>query len=156
MNKSGHAVEWRGQTLYLSDRTDKVKQGYCRWVANRLLDNARKTLRADRYYSFERSVLAHLPQWTTIPDPEVVTSFAEPDANLQIVRLHLDATIEELPDEELRAFLEAKEADPDSDYMRALKLIEAQADPKVSGAFFGSQAPTDASEPKANSAASAT
>lgn len=156
MNKSGYPVEWRGQTLYLSDRTDKVKQGFCAFTVNRMLDNARKVLRADHYYQFERSALAHLPNWTTIPDPEVVLAFAEPDADVQMFRLHLDATANDIADAELREIIRAKESDPESDYMRALKLIEAQANPKVSGAYFGSQAPTDGSEPKANSAGQAT
>jgi len=131
MNKAGHPVEWRGRTLYLSDRTDGVKQAYCRWVANRLLDNARKALRADHYYDFERRVMGHLPQWTTVPDGEVVASFREPDAMRQLVRLHLDATPDDLPDAEIDELIRAKEADPDSDYSRALKLIAEQADPKA-------------------------
>lgn len=155
MNKTGYPVEWRGQTLYLSDRTDGVKQGYCRWVVNRMLDNARKVLRADHYYQFERSAMAHLPEWTTIPDPEVVLSFSEKDAGIQLLRLHLDATADEIPDDELREFLKVKEADG-SDYDRAMKMILGQADPKASGASSGSQAPTDESEPKPNSAEQAT
>lgn len=131
MNKSGHPIEWRGQTLHLSERTDKVKQGFCRWVVNRMLDNARATLRADHYYRFERSTLAHLPQWTTVPDAEVVTALSEPDAGIQLLRLHLDATPDEMPDAELREFLAVKEADEDSDYSRAMKIIREQADPKT-------------------------
>jgi hypothetical protein len=156
MNKTGYPVEWRGQALYLSDRTDKVKQRFCKWAALRTLDNARETMPGVRYYSFERAMMAHLPQWTTLPDPEVAAAFAEPDAGLQLLRLHLDATPDELPDEELKAFLAAKEADPDSDYMRALRLIEAQENPKAPGACSGSQAPTDGNEPSPNSAGSGT
>lgn len=131
MNKAGHPVVWRDQTLYLSDRTDKVKAEYCRFVVNRSLDNARRTLRADHYYEFERRALAHLPQWTTVPDGEVVASFKEPDAMRTLVRLHLDATPEELPDSEIDELIRVKEADPDSDYSRALRLIGEQADPKA-------------------------
>ena len=156
MNKEGHAVSWRGQTLYLSDRTDKVKQGFVAFAVNRTLDNARAVLRADHYYAFERRLLGHLPEWTTVPDGVVVSALAEPDAMLQLVRLHLGATPEELPDDEIKALIAAKEPDPDSDYSRALRLVAENADPKASGAFFGSQAPKDASEPRPNSAGPAT
>jgi len=156
MNKTGFPVSWRGQTLYLSERTDKVKQGFCAWVANRMCDNARKGMRADHYYAFERSVWAHMPEWTTIPDPEVVTAFGEADAGVQLVRLHLEATVEEMPDDEIKELLAAKESDPDSDYSRAMKRIKESANPKASGASSGSRAPTDASEPKPNCAGSAT
>jgi hypothetical protein len=153
MNKTGYPVEWRGQTLYLSDRSDKVKAAFCRHVANRMLDNARETMPAVRYYSFERSVMSHLPEWTTIPDPEVVTGLAEKDAGAVLLRLHLDATRDEITDEELQALIDAKQHDPHSDYSRAMRLINGQADPKAEGASSGSQAPTDASEPRPNSAA---
>lgn len=156
MNTVGHPVRWRGQTLYLSDRTDRVKFAYCSWVANRTLDNARKVLRADLYYEFERRVMAHLPQWTSVPDGAVVASFQEPDAMRQLVRLHLDAAEDELPDAELDALIAEKSADPDSDYSRALKLIGETADPKASGASSGSRAPTVASEPTPSSAGSPT
>ena len=152
MNKTGHPVEWRGQTLYLSDRTDKVRQAFCRHVARRMLENARVTLRAVHYYDFERSVLSHLPQWTTIPDAAVVTGLAEPDAGAVLLRLHLDATPDEIPDSELQALIDAKQGDPDSDYARAMRLINGQADPKASGAGSGSPAPTGASGQWPNSA----
>lgn len=157
MSDTGYVVRWRGETYSVSDLTDKVKHRYCVWLYGHMLDNAKVYKKAKDFVRFERQLTASPPEWTSLPDFEVLDSFNKPPGRRQLLRLLLDLSDDPadptfMAEEDLEAMVAEKSADPDSDLNRAMRLVGESADPKARGAARSSPAPAAGSEPTPPSA----
>jgi hypothetical protein len=156
MNEQGYPVEWRGRKFVASDLTDELKERYCAWLYNHLLDNARARKSASDYLRYENRLTAAPPEWTSLPDDATLASLDKLPGRRQLLRLILSLKPETDPDgmsdAEMDELIREKEADPGSDLKRAMNLIRDRADPKAKRAGGGSPARTDESAPTPPSA----
>ena len=147
-----YEVKWRGETYHASDLTDELKFRYCQWLYGHMLENAKRYKTAAQYLEFDRKLTASPPEWTSLPDPEVLQSLGKPPGQKALMRIILNLDSDAMNDADFDEMIAAKEADETSDLKRAMKLIKEDADPKAQRGEPGSPRPMVASEPMQPSA----
>lgn len=154
---NGYPVRWRGRKLTASDLTDDLKNGYCVWLYNYMLDNARERMTVNAYRAYENQLTAAPPEWTSLPDRSVLAALdpnnTRREPKRQLTRMILGLKLPEddpeagMSEEELDELIAEKSADPDSDLNRAMRLVREGADPKARRGEPGSPPREAESEP---------
>lgn len=140
-----YPVAWGEKTLHLSNLTGGIKRAFCDWVVLRLrtdaeADYAGYPAKRNEYLDGLRARV-----WWVAGRMSPTTwewLYKSHEGGRQYARLLLGVGEKEMPDAELDEFLDAKEADPASDYMVALALIHEDANPKAKARPANTSAPT--------------
>lgn len=129
----GYPVEWRGQTLYLSDLTRGVKKAFVKWAKAYLTREGIENLgdRPEVLNGYLASLYGNV-WWADGPMSDACHKLlSSADGGRQLNRLLFGDSVRHFSDDDLDELLDAKEADPASDYMVAMKIIKEEANPKV-------------------------
>lgn len=156
MSDEGFKINWQGRKLIARPMTDKMKEKYGVWAYNQMLRNARQRMDWNQYMAYENRLTAKPPEWTSIPDPSILSLLDTPAGGHQYIRIVMDlsedvADDNYMSDDELKEML-AEKTDPNCDLMRAMKQIGALNDPKAPKGGPGSPRPEEGKEPTPPSA----
>lgn len=138
-----YPVEWHGKTLQLRDLTAEMKNEFATWVEPRALVKMKNCLDTKEYLNFRQEVAGGSICWNTTASMAVGAALNTPDGEIKFNRLLFGGTDSHLNDEQLREMIEAKLADPTSDYSVAMDLLWEKADPKAKAGSLPSAAPVD-------------
>jgi len=153
MNPQSFPVQWKDKTLYLGELSADVKQTFAQYVKPRALAEMRgladspgmtkeqRQSAITEYLQYRAQVAGGYIKWTTDPCTEVAIQLADPAGELYYNRLLFGESLNGMQDDELRELIDAKLADPTSDYAVAMDLIWETANPKVKRGLPLSQAP---------------
>jgi hypothetical protein len=131
-HRDDYPVEWKGETLFISQITIGIKQAFCNWLTKSMVESALQTYGKDtpEFTDFQTKLFASPPKWGTVPSKAVVASLNSEDGQFYMSRLLLGVTTEKISDTELYELLASKDND-DSDLVVAMKLVKENADPKA-------------------------
>jgi hypothetical protein len=146
MSPTGYPVKWKDKILHLGELTADVKAAFAQWCKPKALAELRDVLDPTEYLHFreqvaggcvnwkkkkERDPVTGGIAWTTTPSAVVAQLLNDPDGELYYNRLLFGDAVKDWSDEQLQELIEAKLADPKSDYSLAMNLIWETADPKA-------------------------
>lgn len=138
----GYPVAWDGKTLYLGKLSADVKKAFAAWVKPRALAEMKAVLDGAEYSQFRQEVAGGGIFWSATPSMAVAAELNRLEGQVYLNRLLFGEHVKDWTDDELRAMLAAKDADPDSDYRVAFDLVWEEQDPKAPRPSSGSEGRT--------------
>jgi hypothetical protein len=129
-----YPVSWKSQTYTLSDLTVGHKEDFCSWLIDHLIEQAERRLRKrpDLLQDQITAIMGGQVWWgDAVMSAAVAHSLSSEAGALKLNRLLFGDSVKGLSDADLAALIDAKEADPASDYMVAMKRLRGGSDPKA-------------------------
>lgn len=134
-----YPVVWRGETYYMYDLAIEMKNEFVEWCKQELTREGIKNLssKPDMLSAYFAGVYAQC-WWADGGMSKLVHDMMHSfTGGRQFNRILFRDTIKKLSDSDVDAMLAEKEADETSDYMVALTIIRAHADPKAKAGATG-------------------